>query len=331
MFILSKLDFSSSQTKNREEMSCQIFISVRFAEAGIEANALKSALDARGISTFLCAVHPGGDIRGEIVNALSSSQLAIVMGTKSYGENTGAGFCTYEELEFIYDEKKPFFLVKMCDKFDVNLTRFLVRKSVSYLEWFPRSPMPDDLVTKILEKLASTTVSTNSVSSELNEKLPSPLPSSATIPLESLNPNESIELLIHLGCSAELRKKVKELNLEIDGGYLQYLHEIEVLQELEGVKNNIRIPVLKGILNKLKKFQENGIPPGVLNEVKNNEYSTTLSSTTLQLETCKMKFNEIHLKYSIVKTDYEQLSEKLQVTINENSTALSELKREKIK
>jgi hypothetical protein len=208
------LIFHYISDKNKK-LSCQIFISLRFAEAGIEANALKTALEARGIFTFLCAVHPGGDIRGEIVNALSSSQLAIIM--------------------------------------------------------------PDDLVTKILEKLASTTVSTNSVGSELNEKLPSPLPSSATIPVESLNPNESIELLIHLGCSAELRKKVKELNLEIDGGYLQYLHEIEVLQELEGVKNNLRIPVLKRILNKLKKFQENGIPSGVLNEVKNNEYSTTLS------------------------------------------------------
>jgi hypothetical protein len=55
--------------KNSEEMSHQIFISLRFAEAGNEANDLKRVLEERGVSTFLCAVQPGGDIRGEIVNA----------------------------------------------------------------------------------------------------------------------------------------------------------------------------------------------------------------------------------------------------------------------
>jgi hypothetical protein len=50
-------------------MSHQIFISLRFAEAGNEANDLKRVLEEMGVSTFLCAVQPGGDIRGEIVNA----------------------------------------------------------------------------------------------------------------------------------------------------------------------------------------------------------------------------------------------------------------------
>jgi hypothetical protein len=59
--------------------------------------------------------------------------------------------------------------------------------------------------------------------------------------------------------------------------------------------------------------------------------SSFIYNNQAEIETYKMKYNTIHLKYSILKTDYEQLSEKLQVTINENSTALSELKREKVK
>jgi hypothetical protein len=189
------------------------------------------------------------------------------MGTRSYGKDTGAGFSTFEELRFIHGQKKPFFLVKMCDRFEEPETVFRLDSSVSYFLWFPGSPIPGDLVTKILERLESAV----SMGTELKEKLGSPLPTSAIIPLESLGVTESVELLIHLGCSAEMRKRAKELNLVIDGSYLMFLHEFEVLQELEGVKNNLHIPVLKGILNKLRKFQENGIPLDVFSTVKKFE------------------------------------------------------------
>jgi hypothetical protein len=136
-------------------MSYQIFISLRFAEAGREANALKNALEARGISTFLCAVLPGVDISSEIAEALHGCQLAIIMGTKTYGKNTGVGFSTFEELRYIYEQKKPFFLVKMCDRFEEHQTVFRLGNSVSYLEWLPPRPMPGDLISKIVERLAS--------------------------------------------------------------------------------------------------------------------------------------------------------------------------------
>jgi WD40 repeat protein len=247
-------------------MTFQIFISLRFAEAGKEAEALKSTLEARGISTFLCAVESGGDIKREIVHALHGCQLAIIMGTKSYGKDTGAGFSTFEELRYIHEQRKPFFLVKMCDIFEEHETIFCLPKSVAYFQWPAGHPMPDDLVPKIIEKLVLTNPS---IVTELNKKIPSPVPSSpSTIPLESLTDNESTELLLHLGCSEELRKKVKALNIVIDGGYLMYLHELEILQDLDGDTNKFRIPVLKGILAKLKKFQDNGIPSEILFEVK---------------------------------------------------------------
>jgi WD40 repeat protein len=136
-------------------MLYQIFISLRFAEAGPEAEALKQALEARGISTFLCAVHPGGDIAREIVNALHGCQLAIIMGTRTYGKDTGVGYSTFEELRFIKDDRKLFFLVKMCERFEEPETRFRLDSSVSYFQWFPGRPLPEDLVPKILEKLSS--------------------------------------------------------------------------------------------------------------------------------------------------------------------------------
>jgi hypothetical protein len=135
-------------------MSCQIFISLRFAEAGNEATALKSALEARGISTFLCAVLPGDDIATEIVNALHDCKLAIIMGTKTYGKDTGAGFSTFEELRFIH-KKKPFFLIKMCEQFEERETIFRLDSSVSYFQWLPGRPMAGDLVALVLERLAS--------------------------------------------------------------------------------------------------------------------------------------------------------------------------------
>jgi hypothetical protein len=248
-------------------MTYQIFISLRFAEAGKEAEALKTALEARGISTFLCAVQAGGDIAREIVNALHGCQLAIIMGTRTYGKDTGVGFSTFEELRFIH-KKKPFFLIKMCEMFEEPETVFRLGDSVSWFQWISGRPMPEDLVPKIVEKLASITPSSTPLGSELSEKLPSPVPSSTTIPLESLAVPESIELLIHLGCSAEVRKRVKALGMVMDG-YLQGIDEVELLQELEDNNSRLRKPVLNGILTKLKKFQENGIPSDILNEAKN--------------------------------------------------------------
>jgi parallel beta-helix repeat protein len=155
-FFPTSLTFLQFSVKEKEKtMSYQIFISLRFAEAGPEANALKSSLEARGISTFLCSVLPGVDISSEIAEALHGCQLAIIMGTKTYGKNTGVGFSTFEELRYIYEQKKPFFLVKMCDRFEELATVFRLGKSVSYLEWLPPCPMPGDLISKIVERLAS--------------------------------------------------------------------------------------------------------------------------------------------------------------------------------
>eukprot|EP01040_Poterioochromonas_malhamensis_P014918 gene14918-16605_t len=135
-------------------MTYQIFLSLRQAEAGKEGKLFKNALEAKGISTFLCAVDPGGGIKREIVNALNECHLAIIMGTQTYGQDTRVGFSTFEELRFICKEK-PFFLIKMCDTFEEPETRFSLPDSVSWFPWTPGSPMPNDLLSKIIAKLES--------------------------------------------------------------------------------------------------------------------------------------------------------------------------------
>lgn len=55
-------------------------------------------------------------------------------------------------MRFIMDEKKPFFLIKMCDKFKVTKTRFYLTSSIMYQKWMPGTPMPPGLIDAIVKK-----------------------------------------------------------------------------------------------------------------------------------------------------------------------------------
>jgi hypothetical protein len=136
-----------------DTMPCRIFISLRFAEAGDAGRSLKEALEACGVPTFLCDIPPGGDLKVAIVSALDECDLAIVMGTKTYGQQTTSNFSTFQEMEFIVDEQKPFFLVKMCDKFEVAQTRFNFPGRISYYPWDGAGKVPDKLLEGIVQKL----------------------------------------------------------------------------------------------------------------------------------------------------------------------------------
>ena len=59
------------------------------------------------------------------------------MGTKTYGKQTAIKFSTYEELQFIVNESKPYFLIKMCDKFEVADTRFRIPDNTAFIKWMP--------------------------------------------------------------------------------------------------------------------------------------------------------------------------------------------------
>eukprot|EP00730_Choanoeca_flexa_P006683 TRINITY_DN12203_c2_g4_i16.p1 TRINITY_DN12203_c2_g4~~TRINITY_DN12203_c2_g4_i16.p1 ORF type:complete len:269 (+),score=68.95 TRINITY_DN12203_c2_g4_i16:111-809(+) len=135
-----------------------IFLSLRFGEALPAAEALKVKLQAKGVSAFLCAVAAGGDLVDEIVENIDACRLVVILGTKTYGKDTGVGFCTKDELKFIIGEKKKIFLVKMCDRFDEAIARFRLGPHIMYHLWKPVSEaeqrqVPDVIVDEIIDKL----------------------------------------------------------------------------------------------------------------------------------------------------------------------------------
>ena len=78
--------------------------------------------------------------------------MAIIMGTETYGKQTDSSVSTYHELHYINDDKKPFFLIKMCSQFLEPYTRMVLHKDVSHFPWTPGQPIPPDLKERILSK-----------------------------------------------------------------------------------------------------------------------------------------------------------------------------------
>lgn len=139
-----------------------VFISLRFGEAMLEARALQTDLHARGISAFLCDIPEGQDLAGAVITALTYCKLAVILGTKTYGKKTHSGFSTFEELRYIFEENKPFFLVKMCNDFEEHETRFRLTSSISYFSWQPatdaeRGRLPPGLLDRVIRRLEDVT------------------------------------------------------------------------------------------------------------------------------------------------------------------------------
>jgi hypothetical protein len=146
----------------------RIFLSLRFDEATNEAKFLKAELEQRGVACFLCDVSPGGSIRDTIVKGLSTCDLVVILGTRTYGKDTGVAFCTKNELDFIIDRKKPFFLIKMCDVFEEDVTCFHLPSHISHHRWDPGTPAPLGLIESIVKKLSIISQSTSDTASRSN-------------------------------------------------------------------------------------------------------------------------------------------------------------------
>ena len=78
----------------------EVFVSFRFAEALAEANALQTALNARGYRTFVSNETPGADLQEAIATALGESKLQVLLATPTYGKKTNEFYSTYHEKEF---------------------------------------------------------------------------------------------------------------------------------------------------------------------------------------------------------------------------------------
>ena len=138
----------------------RVFLSLRFAEALPQAVAVKTALEQRSISVFLCDIPPGKDIALEVTDNLVACDLVVIFGTETYGFKTKSSFSTYQELRYVMDNDKPYFYIKMCDSFSVSYTAVQLPDSVSYFAWMPSSlgtistTPPSGLVDKIASRLS---------------------------------------------------------------------------------------------------------------------------------------------------------------------------------
>ncbi len=107
-------------------MPFRVFISLSLGKAEEAGRSLKAALEACGVSTFLYddIASVDGDAAQQraavtVSSALAECDLAVVLGTTLYGwETASKTVCTAKQMEYIINEqKKPFFLVKMCERF----------------------------------------------------------------------------------------------------------------------------------------------------------------------------------------------------------------------
>ena len=133
-----------------------IFVSFRISETLHLAKALKTALEAHGVSTFVCATQAGDDIGDEIAENLMDCKLVLILGSETYGAKTDSPFSTFNELKAIRSTDLPIFLIKTCAEFKEKTTKFHLPSSIAHypLVIDSKNPgyIPADLVPLILAK-----------------------------------------------------------------------------------------------------------------------------------------------------------------------------------
>ena len=144
------------------ETAPPVFISLRFSEAMVEGRALQKGLLERGIASFLCDIPAGQDLADAVVTALAHCDLAVILGTTTYGARTKSGFSTFEELRYIFEVGKPYFMVKMCNGFEEAEAEFRLPAGTTAAHWRPtnkdeREQLPPGLLDKLILQLESVT------------------------------------------------------------------------------------------------------------------------------------------------------------------------------
>jgi hypothetical protein len=133
-----------------------VFISFRISENDDHAAfQLKDALEAAGVSVYLCDPQVGDDLAATIANAVAACELFVVLGTAGYGTQGYSRFSTREELELALERRKPIYLIKRCDEFADPLTQMYLPASMMYQQWAPYMPLAVELVEDIKAKLES--------------------------------------------------------------------------------------------------------------------------------------------------------------------------------
>jgi len=133
-------------------------VSWRMAESKREVYMLKDALAQQGVEVLIVGELPGAQLAQKVYHGIAESSLVIIFATATYGTSTSGVIDTQKELLAIFDQKKEYFLIKMCDEMRDPVARGLLPfSSTSYIEWLPGTAMPDKLAQKICKKLGHST------------------------------------------------------------------------------------------------------------------------------------------------------------------------------
>eukprot|EP00607_Mallomonas_marina_P001735 CAMPEP_0182435326 /NCGR_PEP_ID=MMETSP1167-20130531/75148_1 /TAXON_ID=2988 /ORGANISM="Mallomonas Sp, Strain CCMP3275" /LENGTH=189 /DNA_ID=CAMNT_0024626269 /DNA_START=1 /DNA_END=570 /DNA_ORIENTATION=+ len=140
-------------TDTSDALEVDVFCSLRFGEAMAQAKQVREELQSQfKLRVTIIDVPEGQDIGDAVALKIEAAKLVVIFGTETYGRGTMSCFSTKEELQFIKDQNKPFFLIKMCDNFVEPRTRMILNGSVSYALWPPGTPMPTDLPANIYKR-----------------------------------------------------------------------------------------------------------------------------------------------------------------------------------
>ncbi len=118
-----------------------------------QAREVRAELAKRELTGRIVDVLGGGDISTQVAQGLSEAEMVVIFGTRTYGAPGSVMYSTRQEMEFVMGNKKPFFLIKMCDEFEDPLTQLYLHKGIAYEAWNPPTgPMPAGLIDKIVAK-----------------------------------------------------------------------------------------------------------------------------------------------------------------------------------
>lgn len=74
---------------------------------------VKAALEGLGIRTFMVDVEPGQSFGERTMAGLAFARVMIAFCTSTYGERTGGGYETYEELKYVYEHRDECHLIAL--------------------------------------------------------------------------------------------------------------------------------------------------------------------------------------------------------------------------
>ncbi len=117
-----------------------------------QAREVQDLLAVRELTGVIVNELAGVNIASKVAESINDAELVLIFGTKTYGAPGTVSFSTREELQFIKQTNKPFFLIKMCNEFEDPLTKFYLHDGIAYEAWNPNNPMPAGLIDKIVAR-----------------------------------------------------------------------------------------------------------------------------------------------------------------------------------